>query len=218
MSLRIACDALLFDLDGVLADTTELVERSWREWAESRGLDTDFASHVHGRPTLEVVSDVAPDLDPRAEADDVEQREEEGLDGITAVAGALDLVASLPASSWAVVTSGNKSQAAARLEAIDLEPPEVVITSDDIDKGKPHPDPYLSAARRLGVSPQECVVFEDAPAGIAAARAAGMASIAVTTTMGPEALEAADHVVSSLRQVRVESRNGRLEVVVAEQP
>jgi sugar-phosphatase len=218
MSHRIACDALLFDLDGVLADTTELVERSWAQWAESRGLDTDFASRVHGRPTLEIVSDVAPELDARAEADDVERREEDGLDGITAVDGALELVASVPASSWAVVTSGNKSQAAARLGAIELKPPDVVITSEDVDNGKPHPAPYLSAARKLGVSPQECVVFEDAPAGIAAARAAGMASIAVTTTMDPQALEAADHVVSSLRQVRVESRDGRLEVVVEEEP
>src|ERR687891_102514 len=100
MSRRIACDALLFDLDGVLADTTELVERSWTEWAESRGLDPDFAPRVHGRPALE-------------------------------------LVASLPPSSWAVVTSGNKSQAAARLGAIELKPPQVVITSEDIDKGKP---------------------------------------------------------------------------------
>ena len=204
MTQRLLCKALLFDLDGVLADTTALVESTWAVWAESRGLDAGLAARVHGRPTAQIISDVAPGLDPTEEARDIESSQEGQIPTVSAVDGALELVASLSPASWAVVTSGTRAQAAARLAAIGLEPPGVVITSEDIAAGKPDPEPYLTAAARLGVTPEQCLVFEDAPAGIESGRAAGMTTIGVTTTMGPDRLVAADHVVASFRQIRAE--------------
>jgi mannitol-1-/sugar-/sorbitol-6-phosphatase len=215
---RFLCKALLFDLDGVLADTTALVEATWAEWAESRGLDRGLAAQVHGRPTAEIISDVTPELDPDHEAREIESWQEGEIPTVTAVEGALELVGTLPPGSWAVVTSGTRSQAAARLAAIDLDAPAVVITSEDIAAGKPDPEPYLTAAARLGIGPEDCVVFEDAPAGLASGRAAGMRTIGVTTTMGRELLEGADHVVDSLRQIRAEPSGERIAVEVYPPP
>ena len=204
MTPRLVCKALLFDLDGVLADTTALVEATWAEWAESRGLDAGLAAQVHGRPTEEIIGEVAPELEPTEEARAIESTQEGQIPTVSPVEGALELSASLPAGSWAVVTSGTRAQAAARLAAIGLQPPAIVITSEDVAAGKPDPEPYLNAAARLGVTPEECIVFEDAPAGIESGRSAGMTTIGVTTTMGPDRLVAADHVVASLRQIRAE--------------
>lgn len=215
---RLLCKALLFDLDGVLADTTALVEATWAEWAESRGLDAGLSARVHGRPTAEIIGDIAPGLDPTQEAREIESSQERQIPTVSPVDGALELVASLPAGSWAVVTSGTRAQAAARLAAIGLEPPEVVITSEDIAAGKPDPEPYLTAAARLGATPEQCVVFEDAPAGIESGRAAGMTTIGLTTTMGPELLGGADHVVASFRQIRVEPSGEKLAVEVNPPP
>ena len=214
MTQKLLCKALLFDLDGVLADTTALVEATWANWAESRGFDQDLAARVHGRPTAEIIGDLAPELDPEQEAREIESSQERRIPSVSPVDGALELVSSLPAGSWAVVTSGTRAQASARLAAIGLEPPEVVITSEDIAAGKPDPEPYLAAAARLGVRPDECVVFEDAPAGIESGRAAGMRTIGLTTTMGPDLLGGADHVVASLRQVRAEPSADRIAVEV----
>lgn len=218
MTQRLVCKALLFDLDGVLADTTALVEAMWEAWAESRGLDAGLATEVHGRPTAEIIGDVAPGLDPTEEARSIERTQEGQIPTVSPVEGALELVASLPAGSWAIVTSGTRAQAAARLAAIGLQPPAIVITSEDVAAGKPDPEPYLTAAARLGIGPEDCVVFEDAPAGLASGRAAGMRTIGVTTTMGPELLGGADHVVDSLRQVRAEPSGDRIAVEVHPPP
>lgn len=218
MTQRLLCKALLFDLDGVLADTTALVETTWAAWAESRGLDAGLAARVHGRPTAEIIGDVAPGLDPNEEAREIESSQERQIPTVFPVEGALELVASLPAGSWAVVTSGTRAQAAARLAAIELHPPEVVITSEDVAAGKPDPEPYLTAAARLGVTPEQCVVFEDAPVGIESGRAAGMTTIGLTTTMGPDLLAAADHVVASFRQIRAEPSGEQLAVEVNPPP
>ncbi len=214
MTQRLVCKALLFDLDGVLADTTALVEATWEAWAESRGLDAGLATQVHGRPTAEIIGDVAPGLEPTEEARAIESRQEQQIPTVSPVEGALELIASLPAGSWAVVTSGTRAQAAARLAAIGLRPPAIVITSEDVAAGKPDPEPYLSAAAGLGVTPDECLVFEDAPAGIESGRTAGMTTIGVTTTMGPDRLEAADHVVASFRQIRADLDGDRIAVEV----
>ena len=132
MTQRLVCKALLFDLDGVLADTTALVEATWEAWAESRGLDAGLAAQVHGRPTAEIIGDVAPELEPAEEARAIESSQEQQIAGVSPVEGSLELIASLPAGSWAVVTSGTRTQAAARLAAIGLQPPAIVITSDDV--------------------------------------------------------------------------------------
>lgn len=198
----ITCRAVLFDLDGVLADSTAIVDRVWRAWADERGLDgAAIMKTAHGRPAAEVISAAAPHLSAEAEVELLEKREADDDKGVVAIAGSSELVASLPDRSWAVVTSGTTPLASSRLVAIALPDPPVLITANDVDRGKPNPEGYLAAARRLGASPRDCVVIEDSPAGIEAARAAGMAVIGVTTTYAAEELTGVDVLVDTLAAV-----------------
>jgi sugar-phosphatase len=180
--------AILSDLDGVLVDSGDSVERVWREWAVLRGLDPDVViDAMHGVPSRQVIERVAPRLGPdeAVHVDALHAREP-----VEALDGAADVLA----LGAAVVTSCSGPLALARLEGAGLEVPRVLVTVDDVPRGKPHPDPYLEAARRLGVEPRDCVVIEDAPAGIAAAVAAGCTVWAVATTHAPDALRAAAEV------------------------
>lgn len=187
--------AVLSDLDGVLVDSGDAVERVWREWAMERGLDPDEVGRAsHGVPGRQVIERVAPELDAAAEAERVDRLH--AATGGTALPGAAELLATV--SPLAVVTSCSPPLAAARFAAAGLTPPPVLITSDATPRGKPFPDPYLAAADALGVAPRDCLVIEDAPAGIAAARAAGMAVWAVTTTHAVSEL-AADRLAADVR-------------------
>jgi mannitol-1-/sugar-/sorbitol-6-phosphatase len=187
--------AVLSDLDGVLVDSGAEVERVWREWAVERGLDPDEVGRAsHGVPGRQVIERVAPGLDAAAEAARVDELH--ARTGGVAIPGAAELLASV--SPLAVVTSCSPPLAAARFAAAGLAPPAVLITSDGTPRGKPYPDPYLAAARALAVSPRDCLVIEDAPAGVTAARAAGMAVWAVTTTHSAAELSA-DVVAADVR-------------------
>ena len=201
-SLR--CRALLFDLDGVLADSTASVEHHWRAWAERHGLDPDaLLQVVHGRRAIDTIRDVAPTLDAEAELAALVAAEAGDTAGVTASPGAAALLPRLPAGAWAVVTSGVRAVALARLQACGLPLPLLLVPADEITRGKPDPEGYLAAAARLGVAPPDCVVFEDAPAGVAAARAAGMRCVALTTTHAASALTHADRIAPSLAGVQV---------------
>jgi sugar-phosphatase len=181
---------VLSDLDGVLVDSGAEVERVWREWAAERGLDPDeIARESHGVPAHGVLDRLAPHLNTPAEIAEIERRH--AATGGVALPGAQELLR----RADAVVTSCSPELAQARFEAAGLTPPAVLITSDLTERGKPHPDPYLAGAAALGADPADCLVIEDAPAGIAAARAAGMTVWAVTTTHAPEELEEADRVL-----------------------
>jgi len=187
--------AVLSDLDGVLVDSGDAVERVWREWALERGLDPDDVGRAsHGVPGRQVIERVAPELDAVAEASRVDRLH--AATGGSALPGAAELLATV--APLAVVTSCSPPLAAARFAAAGLTPPPVLITSDLTPRGKPFPDPYLAAAAALGVEPSKCLVIEDAPAGIAAARAAGMAVWAVTTTHAASEL-LADRVAADVR-------------------
>jgi len=188
---------LLSDLDGVLVDSGAEVERIWREWAAERGIDPDLvARESHGVPAQGVLARVAPELNTPEEIDRIERRHAQT--GGRALPGAAELLA----RADAVVTSCSPALAAVRFGAAGLSAPAVLITSDLTPRGKPHPDPYLAAAAALGADPADCVVIEDAPAGIAAARAAGMTVWAVATTHRPDELAGADRVVADLDEVR----------------
>jgi sugar-phosphatase len=190
--------AVLSDLDGVLVDSGSEVERIWREWAVSRGLDPDEVGRTsHGVPGVQVIERWAPELDPVAESTRLDA--EHAQTGGVALPGAAALLASV--SPLAVVTSCTPPLAAARFSAARLAPPAVVITADLTPRGKPHPDPYLAAARALGVSAADCLVIEDAPAGIAAGRAAGATVWAVETTHEAFELSAADAVCADLGEI-----------------
>ncbi len=203
-----SCSAILFDLDGVLVDSTRAVDREWREWAARKGVDGDAIMAIaHGVRTIEVIRRVAPHLDAEAEADAIENHEAGDQRGVTVMPGAIDLVKSIPEGRWGVVTSGSRLLAANRLRYCGLPVPGVLVTSDDVTYGKPHPEPYLMGAKLLGLSPSECLVIEDAPAGIESARAGGMTVVGIMSTYGAEALRRANAVVQTLALIRA-SFNG----------
>jgi sugar-phosphatase len=201
-----SCDAVLFDLDGVLVDSAEVVERTWRRWATRHGLDPDaIVQTAHGRRTIETVRLVAPHLAADDEVRALAESESTETNGVYEVPGARELLASLPSGSWAVVTSGIRPVAELRIRHTGLPTPPVLVTADQVRQGKPHPEGYLTAAARLGVDPPRCIVIEDTPPGIAAAHAAGMRAVALTSTYPPAALTTADLVVPALSSLRVDS-------------
>jgi sugar-phosphatase len=209
-------NALLFDLDGVLVDSSECVRRICSDWAIARGLDPAYVlAFGQGRRAQDMVRGVAPHLDIEKEVATLVSIEARTTAGLYAVPGAGDLLASLPPGSWAVVTSGTRAVATLRLGHVQLPIPRTFVTGDDVENGKPHPEGYLAAARALGCTPAECIVVEDAPAGIDAACAAGMRSIAIAGTFPAEALTRATVVLSSLDRLRVKpdaTGRGRLHI------
>ena len=202
------CAAILFDLDGVLVDSTRSVDRQWRAWARQKGVDGDKVMAIaHGVRTIEVIRAVAPHLDADAEVWELENREADDQEGVDIMPGAIELVRSIPEGRWGVVTSGTRLLASARLRFGGLPVPKILVTAEDVANGKPHPEPYLKGAERMGVIPSDCLVIEDAPAGIQSARAGGMKVVGITSTYAAARLSEADFVVQRLPQIQV-SVNG----------
>ena len=209
-----ACEALLVDLDGTLLDTTHGVEQSWRRAADELGLDFDAVRpFMHGIPAVQVIDQIAPWL-PFAErsriADEV-LADQAGDDArIVWKPGAEDLVGQLQGLSWAVVTSGTRRLAEAGMCKAGIQLPPIMVTSDDVGIGKPHPAPFLRAAHLLRASPADCAALEDSPAGVSSARQAGMTVVAIIGTYPAGRLDDADHVLSRLPSIRVEPGSGRI--------
>lgn len=176
--------AFLFDMDGTILSSIAAAERVWAGWAARHGLDVAaFLPTIHGRRAVETIRQLAlPGVDAQAEADEITRREIDDVAGIDAIAGAAAFLAALPADRWAIVTSAPRALALRRIEAAGLPLPAVIVTADDVVNGKPAPDGFRLAAQRLGVAVEACLVFEDAPAGIAAAEAAGAAIVVITAT------------------------------------
>ncbi|PSB05409.1 phosphatase [filamentous cyanobacterium CCP1] len=201
---RFYCEAILFDLDGVLVNSNANVERHWRLWSQQHGLDAEKVLHIsHGRPSMETIRLVAPHLPAYEESKQLHQRVALDFEGVEEVPGVKALVESLPEGHWAVVTSGDLLLAPGRLQHVGLSLPKVLITSDDVKKGKPDPEGYLKAAARLGFPPKNCLVIEDAIAGVKAARAAGMQVIGITTTYPAHELAEADARIDTMSQIQV---------------
>jgi sugar-phosphatase len=201
---QITCSALLFDLDGVLIDSTPAVTRVWTQWAIAHNFDPDdVVRKAHGRPSIATIRDYLPHANHETENHEVERREIEDLRGVVTLPGARELLSKLPADRWTIVTSCTRPLAKVRLHAAGLPIPERLVTSDDVKKGKPDPEPYLKGASLLGVSARECVVVEDVPAGIRAGKAAGARVIACRTTVSePELKDAgADWIVESCKSI-----------------
>ncbi|MDT0487135.1 MULTISPECIES: HAD family hydrolase [Streptomyces] len=214
--MKISADALLFDNDGTLVSSLESVHRCWTRWAEEFGITAEEFARVelHGRPAVEIAADLLPaDVVPRALAR-IEQLEVEDVPngGVHLLPGTRSFLDALPADRWAVVTSATRRLAEARLEAVGILP-KTLVAADDVTRGKPDPEPYLLAARELGVEPARCVVFEDAPAGLRAGRAAGMTTVALTTTHQAHELDA-DLVVENLSALSAQVTGGNVEVSV----
>lgn len=203
--------AVLFDLDGVLVDSTESVTRVWRGWAIEHGYDPEVVVKIaHGRRAIETVQLVAPHLDSVTELIEIERRELADTEGLRKFAGADELLGSLPHDRWTVVTSGTRALATMRLQAAGLPVPETMISADDVALGKPNPAPYLKGAEMLGVAPDNCMVIEDAPSGLRAAKAAGMRAFGVPTTYERHELHEATVLLDTLEQLRAETlhKNG----------
>lgn len=176
--------AVLFDMDGTLLSSIKSAERAWAAWARRHGLDVErFLPTIHGVRSVETIARLnLPGVDAQAEADAITQAEIADVEGVEAIAGAADFLAALPRERWAIATSAPRALALRRIEAAGLPLPDVLVTAEDVSRGKPAPDPFLLAARSLGVDARRCVVFEDAPAGIQAGLAAGARVIVVTAT------------------------------------
>jgi len=207
---RISCRGLLFDMDGVLVDSTPAVARVWSLWAKKYGLDPSATvKRAHGRPSLATIQDLLPHATPQvhaAENDWMERAEIADLDGVVALPGTRELLSTLPPNKFAVVTSATRDLAQVRLRAAGLlEFTHHLITSDDIQRGKPDPEPYQKGAAALGLNPADCVVIEDAAAGVRSGKAAGARVIGLRTTSSDEELRAAgaDWIVNDCSSLRV---------------
>jgi sugar-phosphatase len=170
---------------------------------------------AHGVRTIEVIRRVAPHLDANAEAWEIENEEANDQQGVHVMPGALTLERSIPEGRWGVVTSGTRLLASARLRFCGLPVPKVLVTAEDVSHGKPHPEPYLKGAELLGFKPADCLVIEDAPAGIQSAREGGLKVIGITSTYPASKLSDADAVVAGLEQIQVRSNgSGKLAIEV----
>jgi sugar-phosphatase len=187
--IEFSCDAVLFDMDNTVLDSTICNEGIMGRWAEKHGLDRDLVIHIsHGRRTSDSIREAAPHLDAEEEAKEIDAEELVVREGIVEVPGARRLLSGLKPHQWAIVTSASRALANLRLQCAGLPIPEVLISGDDVSKGKPDPEGYLKAANRLGVAPGRCIVVEDSPAGILAGQRAGMKVVGVTTTFAADKL------------------------------
>lgn len=211
-----AYDAFLFDMDGTLITSIAAAERVWTRWAERHGLDVAaFLPSVHGVRAIDTIGrQNLPGIDLDAEVAWVERAEIEDLDGVIPIPGAVDFVRHLPPDRWAVVTSASVPLAKARLKAAGLAPPRVLITAGDVEHGKPDPAGYHMAARALGFAAADCLVFEDAEAGIEAGEAAG-ADVVVITAARIHPIATSHPTLTDYCDTRlVELADGRLSLIL----
>ena len=215
----IQCGGLLFDLDGVLADSTPAVARVWTIFANKHGFDPEeTVRRAHGRPSIATIRELLPNANHNAENAVLERMEIEDIADVVALPGAAELLHALPADKWTVVTSCTRALALVRLRAAGLPTPAQMVTSNDIVNGKPSPEPYLKGAELLGLAAADCVVVEDAPAGIRSGKAAGARVIALQTTEHDSLLREAGAawIVNTCACVSVagEARDGNITLVL----
>jgi sugar-phosphatase len=216
---NVSAQALLFDLDGVLINSIPAVERVWSRWAEERGFDVQEVLHrAHGRPSIETLRYLLPEADHEAENRLVEQAEIADVAEIVPLPGVTELLSALPRDRWAIVTSCTRPLAEVRIRAAGLPTPGLFITANDITRGKPDPEPYRKGAMGLGFAPEECIVVEDALAGIASGRNAGARVIAFTTTASIADLVAAkpDWILRDCSAIRLDAMDRELRLALTE--
>jgi sugar-phosphatase len=211
--VRIAAKGLLFDMDGVLISSIGSVVRCWRIWAKRHGVPNPETYTVpHGMRAIEIVKSLRPDMDPLEGLREIEDLEIADTADLEVLPGAKELLQSLPSDRWAIVTSATRRLMLGRLEAAGLPAPDRIVSADDVERGKPDPEPYRRGAELLGCRPEDCVVVEDAPSGVGAGKAAGARVLGVLGTHSLSELQDADWVVGSLEGVSVRSTEGPLEI------
>lgn len=202
--VSIRCKGILFDMDGILISSLGSVERSWTKWALLRGIDPVQSLRIaHGRRAIDTLTELRPDLDAEAELKVIEDLEIADNEGLTVLPGVLGLLRALPRDRWTVVTSATERLARARLAAAGVPVPELLVTANQVTRGKPHPEPFQAGAALLRLAPEECVVFEDSTAGAKAGRAAGCTVVATTFSHPVETLDAAHYLVNDLTGLEV---------------
>ena len=207
-------EAVIFDLDGTLIDSTPAVDRTWNTFADEYGLTKAELGRHHGVPSAAVVRGVVPEDRYQAAVKRIAELELADVHDIVVLPGATEALASLVGAKNAIATSCTVPLAKARIAAAQLVPPTVIVTADDVVNGKPHPEPFLAAARLLDADPRRCLVVEDAPKGLEAAQAAGCFTLAVVTTTPRKALDA-DAVVTDLSEVRFEVNQAGIRLKLA---
>jgi sugar-phosphatase len=211
--VSVATKGILFDMDGVLVSSIGSVIRCWRRWAELYDVPNAEVYEVpHGMRAIEIVKSLRPDIDPQEGLRVIEDMEMEDTADLTVLPGVKVLLESIPPKHWAIVTSATRRLLLGRLAAAGLPIPERIISADDVERGKPDPEPYIRGAHLLGLTPEECVVIEDAPSGVGAGVAAGSRVLGVLGTHTLEDLHAASWVVSSLENLIVTADAGGLEL------
>ena len=204
--MNIRALGVLFDLDGVLVDSTPAVARCWSRWSQLHGFDPDDVVHrAHGRPSMVTLREYLPKADHEAENRQMERWEIEDTDGVVPLPGVINLLQALPADRWAIVTSCTRRLAEVRIRVAGLPQPKYLVSSDDVQRFKPDPDPYIKGAELLKLAPADCLVVEDAPAGIRAGKASGASVLALRTTEADPLLSAAgaDWIVNDLSSVQL---------------
>lgn len=198
--------AVLFDMDGVLISSIAADERSWLRWAKLHGMQDTFSIHsTHGRRTIDTIRALRPDLDLTVELNRMEEFDAEDTLGLTLYPGVRDLLAELAPTQWSIVTSASERVMRHRLGVLGVSLPLHVVTADDVNFGKPNPEPYQLGAVQLGVKPSDCLVIEDAPSGIRAGKSAGSPVLAVASSHTPQELHEADWVINSLGDLKLKS-------------
>jgi mannitol-1-/sugar-/sorbitol-6-phosphatase len=216
-NVEIEVSGLLFDMDGVLVSSIGSVLRSWRRWAKHYGLpNADKVQIPHGVRAIDIMTQLKPDIDKTEGLKLIEDIEIADVGDLQVLAGVKALLESLPAYSWAIVTSATHRLLLGRLKAAGLPVPDRIISGDQVKRGKPDPEPYRRGAELLGVQPQDCLVFEDAPSGVRAGIAAGCRVLGVLGTHSAEELReaGANWIVDSLTRVRTETRDGWIAMII----
>jgi len=193
--LKFTVDAILFDMDGTLIDSTASVQKAWEYWGSlHQHLNIPEILHSsHGIRTIDNLRRYNPEIpegDLQARVNEFEmsivksakEAEARGETGIVLLPGVKEILQSLGDKHWAISTSATHAYADGALEAVHITEPPVFVTADDVPRGKPFPDPYLIAARQLGVDVTKCIVVEDAPSGVMSGKAAGAKVVAVCTS------------------------------------
>ncbi|KAI8344254.1 HAD-like domain-containing protein [Chlamydoabsidia padenii] len=199
-------EGIIFDLDGTMIDTTPLVIKHWYSFAEEHGLDpVKILETSHGRRTIETIGEWVPEKATPETVDYYERKLAQETEGLTVLPGVMALLDSIPLGKWGVCTAGTSYMAVNRLKQCDIPVPTSLSTGDKVERGKPDPEGYIKAAELLGIAPSNCLVFEDAPAGVRAGKSGGMKVIACTTTHTADQLKqaGADYVVSFLTDVSI---------------
>jgi mannitol-1-/sugar-/sorbitol-6-phosphatase len=210
-----AFGAFLFDMDGTILSSIAAAERSWAAWARKHGIDVEtFLPTIHGVRAIETITRLnLPGINLQAEIDELTQAEFDDIEGIESIAGAAAFLNALPEDRWAIVTSSPRRLALRRLEAAGLPVPKHMVTGEDVKNGKPAPDCFLLGAQKLGQRPQDCLAFEDAPAGIQAAEAAGT-KVVVVTAMHTQRMDTAHPTIPAYAAL-VPSLDGSGRLVIA---